>query len=217
MNGIRNRLARGTGAAILLLALFATAAVVGCAKKPDDAAITRDIQSRFYADPGLKASTVQVTVNQGQVTLGGEVPAAELKDRAAQIVRGTPGDSGVDGRITVAAPAAVAAPVPAARPSAPRRAKTTTAAREKAAPAPAPAAAPAAPVQAAPAQPVRITIPTGTHFSVRMIDSIDSSRHKAGQSSARRWTRRLWWRARRWCQPAPMCLCAWQWQNPRDA
>jgi BON domain/YMGG-like Gly-zipper len=187
MNEIRSRPGRAASAAILL-ALFAMAAAVGCAKKPDDAAITRDIQSRFYADTSLKTTSIQVAVNQGRVTLAGEVPAAELKDRAVQIAQRTPGVSDVDDRITVAAPAALAAPAPAAAPPAPARAKRAAASRAKPKPAapsgvakaqgitPAGSAAPPAPVR-----PVRITIPTGTHLSVRMIDSVDSSRDQAGQ------------------------------------
>ncbi len=186
MNVIKSKSVQAASAAVLFLALFAMVAGVGCAKKPDDAAIARDIQSHFYADPALKATNIQVTVNQGQVTLAGEVPAAELKDRAVQIVRGTPGVSGVDDRLTVAAPAAVAAPAPApvVRASKPVKAKRTTVAHAKAKPSPpAPASSPAAEVKpaAAPPKPVRINIPVGTHLSVRMIDSVDSSRDQAGQ------------------------------------
>ena len=66
----------------------------------------------------------------------------------------------------------------------------STPVQEEPAPAPAPAQAPApAPVQAAapappppprPPQPVRVTVPAGTVITVRMIDSVDSSRNSAG-------------------------------------
>jgi hypothetical protein len=95
------------------------------------------------------------------------------------------------------APAATAAAAPAERPKTAKRS-------ERAVPAPAahevpgaaeaasaaaaaarPAeAAPAPPSEPAPRQPEQVTIPAGTVITVRMIDSIDSSRNRAGEEFA---------------------------------
>lgn len=201
-------LSRRVAVPAILLALFATLVAAGCTKASNDAAIKSGIQSRFYADQGLKSTNLQVVVTKGQVMLTGQVPSAELRDRAVQIAGATKGVSVVEDRITVAAseqPAApvAAAPPPAApQPAAPKR--RSPAAREyRRAPTPRPATAERAPVQtqreqAAQAtesaaaretpvqeqpapQPVRITIPAGTHLAVRMIDSVDSAKDKSGQ------------------------------------
>lgn len=193
---------------VLLFVVLAGLASAGCSKAPDDAAIKNQIQSRFYADQGLKASNLQVAVSKGQVTLTGQAPSAELRDRAVQIAGAAPGVKLVEDRITLApaepttaaAQPPTAAPEPAARPkrrprrvrsappapapqpAAPEAAPTQTAEQQTAPPA-APAPTPEPPPQEQPApapEPVRITIPAGTHLLVRMIDAVDSSKDKAG-------------------------------------
>jgi hypothetical protein len=186
MRDFPNRYGRTRALPVIMLALFATLVAVGCAKGPDDSVIKSDIQSRFYADPGLKATNLQVVVTKGQVMLTGEVPSNDLKDRAVLIAKGTTGVKDVEAAATPApAPAeAQPAPAPAPRRAAPRRAARPAAPEpapapvEQAAP-PAAAAQPQAP--AARQEPVRLTIPAGRHLSVQMIDAVDSSKDKAGQ------------------------------------
>jgi hypothetical protein len=71
-----------------------------------------------------------------------------------------------------------------AAPAANPPAVTAQAAPAVAAPAAAPAPAPAAPPAPAVIPPEQITIPSGTVFSVRMIDSIDSTQSRAGDEFA---------------------------------
>ena len=199
---IASNFSRRAVAPAILLALFATALAVGCSKAPEDSAIRSAIQSSYYADPSLKATNLQVVVTKGQVMLAGEVPSAELKDRAEQMAKATKGVTSVEDRISVAAPAAqqAAAPAPVMeRPEAPKPKRIARAPRRvRPTPAPAPVAEPtptqppaateaaapppepAPPVQPPAPQPVQITIPSGTHLSVRMIDAVDSSKASVG-------------------------------------
>lgn len=187
--------------AAMLLALVAAFFATGCAKAPDDAAIRSGIQSKFYADPALKTTNLQVVVTKGQVMLAGEVPSEELKTRAEELAKGTSGVAGVEDRIAVAtiatAPKPEPEPAPVAAAPAPRPRSRRAPARRRAtvsqpepAPAPPPEPAPARAAETAPPResapqpapaPATITIPAGTHIAVRMIDSIDSSKNSAGQ------------------------------------
>jgi hypothetical protein len=61
-----------------LLASFFTLAIilgigVGCARKPDDAKISSDIQSKFSEDSGLSSKQLTVQAHDGVVTLAGMV------------------------------------------------------------------------------------------------------------------------------------------------
>jgi outer membrane biosynthesis protein TonB len=192
---------------VFLLLLLASLAAAGCTKAPDDAAIKNQIQSRFYADQGLKATNLQVVVTKGQVMLTGQVPSAELKDRAVQIAGAAPGVKLIEDRITLASTApttaaaepTTAAPKPTEQPPK-RRARRvreappapapqpavlepmpTQTAEQQTAPPPEPVPMPEPPPQQQPApEPVSITIPAGTHLMVRMIDAVDSSKDKVG-------------------------------------
>lgn len=200
MRGKGRILPARTAAAGMLLALFASLFAAGCAKAPDDAAIKSGIQSKFYADPALKATNLQVVVTKGEVMLAGEVPSEELKDRAEQLAKATSGVTGVEDRIAVtppaapqpapAASAAEAPPQPVRRAATRRRPRRTPAqpaqppVRERVESAPAQTAASTPPPERAsePVRaPARVTIPSGTHISVRMIDSVDSSKNRTGQ------------------------------------
>ena len=61
-----------------LLASFVTLAIilgigVGCARKPDDAKISSDIQSKFSQDSGLSSKQLSLQAHDGVVTLAGMV------------------------------------------------------------------------------------------------------------------------------------------------
>ena len=181
MRGNPRILSRRAAAPALLLALFASAFVAGCSKAPDDAAIKSGIQSKFYADPALKSTNLQVVVTKGQVMLAGEVPSQELKDRAEKMAKETVGVAGVEDRIAVVgmasaqeqpqpAPAVAEAPPTKTR-RAPSRQPERAAAQPAQAPAPEPAPAPAesAPTPSAgappPAAPAPAAAPAGPVLS----------------------------------------------------
>ena len=46
---------------------------LGCAKKPDDAKITSDVQAKFSQDSGLSSKQLSVQAANGVVTLSGTV------------------------------------------------------------------------------------------------------------------------------------------------
>jgi BON domain len=180
----------------VLALMLALTMSVSCSRigKPSDEAITTDIKAKMFSEPALKAATVDVVSNHGEVTLTGQVPDDAAKLAAYKIASETKGVSRVNDQMSVATaqmtaqPATTAPePEPARRPV---RAKSAERSRRAVAASPAsPAgepmtagAAPAAtPMPPPPPQPVTVTVPANTIVTVRTIDSIDSKTNQAGQ------------------------------------
>lgn len=57
----------------------------------DDAAITAKVKTAIMAEPGLKATEINVDTKDAVVTLTGTVPSAPLKDRAKEIASSVSG------------------------------------------------------------------------------------------------------------------------------
>ena len=76
------------------------AMAMGCAKKPDDAKMSSEIQSKFSQDSGLSSKQLTVQAQDGVVTLAGTVDNDAQRDAASRQAAGTP----------TSAPAAVPAP-----------------------------------------------------------------------------------------------------------
>jgi hypothetical protein len=177
--------------AVILAAAVSCFLAVGCGPKaPSDDAIKTDIQSKLYADATTKAANIAVDVKQGAVTLSGDVPSPDVEQEAMKVANSTAGVKNVSDQIKVEAAAANPAPAPGGQ-QPPAYPPTSSAPAPAGTPAPAatapateaaaaPAAAPAEPPP--PPKPVHITIPAGTSFSVRMIDSIDSKVNTTGQT-----------------------------------
>ncbi len=198
---------------IAAIIVFGTLLLPGCnalqsLRAPDDKAITSSVQAKLFEDPVLKTRDIRVSSQNGVVTLAGSV-GTDLERGAAERMAGqVTGVKQVVNQLVVgdaaAAPESQMPPAdqpamaeapspPRARPSrrrekAPAAPKTVAESRPSepppaAEPAPAnePASAPAAP---APPQPQTYTIPAGTVVTVRMVDSIDSSRNHAGDEFA---------------------------------
>src|SRR5882762_2982493 len=184
---------------VLALVLALTMSV-SCSRlgKPSDEAITTDIKAKMFSEPALKAATVDVVSNHGEVTLTGQVPDDAARLAAYKIASETKGVSRVNDQMSIAA-AQITVPQPAtpAREAEPakrparaknshnaeksRRAAATSPASPAAEPmttAVAPAAAPAPPP---PPQPVTVTVSANTIVTVRTIDSIDSKTNQDGQ------------------------------------
>ncbi|MFB3921710.1 MAG: BON domain-containing protein [Terriglobia bacterium] len=213
MNGYASRIA-----AILFLGTLTLAScsrLMEMAQKPDDQAITSEIQAKLFADAVLKTRDIRVSSSNGVVALAGSVNTELEKAAAENLAKQAKGVKQVTNELmvspTAGAPEATPAETAAAEPPAPeparvapeprktgRRsgsaaaaAKTATPPVEAApAPATAPAEAPGAAAAAAPApeqkprEPEQITIPAGTTITVRMIDGVDSSQHRAGEEFA---------------------------------
>lgn len=169
----------------LRLALLLSIALIflstACQKEPvSDDKLASGIKANLSSDPTTKSANVNVAVNNGVVTLTGDVPSPDVELQVMKITNGTPGVKRVDDQIKANAAAATnqsppenapaqeppASSAPASVPASPQASPTAEA------PAPAPAPSPAR---------VKVTIPAGEHVTIRMIDSIDSDRNEAGQ------------------------------------
>ena len=192
-----------------LVAVLAVA--IACAKPPNDAQITSDIQSRMGADSGLQNKQLAVQAANGTVTLSGTVDSDAQREAAAKYAAAEPGVKQVINNLQVTPMAAAAEPAPApspepeaapvksSRPSRPSPAskaahRRSTSQDQMSQPAPAeqsaastPAQAPMAAPQTAsapppPPEPRKVTVPSGTALPVRLIDAIDSATAQTGDT-----------------------------------
>jgi hypothetical protein len=184
---------------VLLAAGLAVAA--GCSRQPDDRQLAQGIQAEIQKDAAINGQ-VAVQSSDGIVTLTGQVPSDAARALAAREAADTPGVKQVVNNLTLG---------PASVPPPPRRVRQRhapvksepppeeAAANTPAAPGPAPPANPLAaavppqspavpaegPVPAPlppPPAPVKHTIPAATVISVRLIDALDSSKNKVGDT-----------------------------------
>ncbi|MBV9406145.1 MAG: BON domain-containing protein [Acidobacteriaceae bacterium] len=182
--------------ALLLTTGLLACLLASCAKQTaSDQTLTTDIQAKLYADATTKPANVTVAVQDGAVTLSGDVPSSDVELEAMKIANGTPGVKTVNDQMKVnAAMAANQAPnagtaapqTPGSYPpisSAPATSAAATPAPPPAPPPPATAAPPLTgePANAPPPVPALITIPAGERINVRTIDSIDSKHDATGQ------------------------------------
>jgi outer membrane biosynthesis protein TonB len=165
----------------------------------DDASLNAAIHSRLTGDSALATEPIMTSVQNGIVTLNGNVSSEAARSLAAADASQVPGVKTVVNNLSVQPPAPVAAveppPMPAPAP-APKKVVTKPAAkpapieRHEAAPQPpppAPAPAPAPAVAAAPAPPPppafkTVTVPAGTTIPVRITQTLDSATTQQGQS-----------------------------------
>ena len=99
------------------------AITVGCAKKPDDAKISSDVQGRFSQDSGLSTKQLNVQAANGVVTISGTVDNDAQRDAAARQAAAVAGVKEVVNNLQVAG----AAPAPPAAAPAPEAAPAQTA------------------------------------------------------------------------------------------
>jgi hypothetical protein len=90
---------------------------MGCAKKQDDGALVTNIKAQMFSDAQLKDASLQVTSNNGQVTLSGTVPSDAARYDAFKIASQTPGVTKVNDQISVQQAEATSAPPPAPEPA----------------------------------------------------------------------------------------------------
>ncbi|MCU1271627.1 MAG: hypothetical protein JWN74_2921 [Acidobacteriaceae bacterium] len=180
-------------ACIALLAL-----TVACAKPPNDAQITSDIQGKLAADSGLQNKQLTVQSSNGTVTLSGSVENDAERDAAAKYAAAEPGVKTVVNNLQVASAQEESRPSPEptrspvtpksssarhrrsqSRPAEVARADTPPAPSANQTPAPdPPAQVPSTPPP--PPQVAKVTIPSGTSIVVRLIDTIDSATAQIG-------------------------------------
>jgi hypothetical protein len=86
---------------ILSVAILAIALAVGCSSKSNDSALVASIQSQMFSDQQLKAASLQVTSDHGQVTLTGTVPSDAARLDAFKIATQTSGVTKVNDQMTI--------------------------------------------------------------------------------------------------------------------
>jgi len=184
---------------------------IGCAKKPDDAKISSDIQTKFTQDSGLSAKQLSVQSANGVVTLSGNVDNDAQRNAASQQAASVPGVKTVVNNLQVApsmaaaqtspSPAETQAPQPTENQQPPREKKHSRKASssnandmqqsnggQMADATPASAAAPQPQPAVAPAPPPpppppkKYIIDQGTQLTVRLIDPIDSEKNQTGDT-----------------------------------
>jgi len=169
---------------------------VGCSKAPNDAQIASDIQAKINADSGLQGKQLGVQAANGTVTLSGNVDNDAQRDAAARYASSEAGVKQVVNNLLVG-PAQTAQTTP---PTSKKRHESrkaqenadassmnnpTQMADQTPPPAPVPAvtptpAAPAPPPP--PPPPQKVTIPSGTALTVRLVDPIDSEKNQVGDT-----------------------------------
>jgi len=190
---------------LYVLFAFLLSLELGCAKKPDDAKITSDVQAKFSQDSGLSSKQLSVQAANGVVTLSGTVDNEAQRNAASQQAASIPGVKTVVNNLQVGpapvdAQAAQPAPETAAAPPAetpkptpakkPRKSSHSDDAPNStngqmaentpppvaATPQPQPVAAPAPP------PPKKYIIDQGTQLTVRLVDAIDSEKNQTGDT-----------------------------------
>lgn len=170
-------------AKIALIPLAAAIAFwVGCGpKSSSDQTIITDIQAKLYSDSVTKPASIAVAVQNGAVTLSGNVDSSGVALEAMKIANGTPGVRSVNDTMTING-AAAANQIPNTN-TASAPPVTATPALPPSAPASAPVAS-APPVSTPPSpppQPEFTTVPAGERIQVRTIDAISSQTADSGQ------------------------------------
>ena len=179
--------------------LLAAAMLVSCSHARNDAEITTDVQAKIHQQAALAAAPINIQANSGVVVLSGNVATDEERNLAENAAKQVKGVKGVINNLQVVTASVVPAPaplvaearIPQQKPSAaksPKRGRTLPPAAAAPAAAPVEQTQPSTPLAEAvaptPAQPAasHVTIPEGTRLTVRLIDPVDTAKHKQGDS-----------------------------------
>jgi hypothetical protein len=179
---------------------------VACSRKPDDAKISSDIQTKFSQDSGLAGKQLNVQSSNGVVTLSGSVDNDAQREAASRQAASVPGVKEVVNNLQAGPPPAAEQaanpPEDKAKPEAAKKAHHSrrgssnaqngdenggqTMASNQAPPPPANAgSAPAdnpPPPPPPPPPPKKFMIDQGTQLSVRLVDPIDSEKNQTGDT-----------------------------------
>ena len=104
---------------VLVLLAASLASSVGCARKPDDAKISSDIQSRFSQDSGLSTKQLSVQASSGVVTLAGFVDNDAQREAAARQAASVEGVREVVNNLKIGSPVVAVASSKMANPAPP--------------------------------------------------------------------------------------------------
>jgi hyperosmotically inducible periplasmic protein len=93
-----------------LTLLLLSAALAGCGRGPDDATLAANVKAKLASNPAL--ASVNVTAQDGVVTLAGTVATDADKSSAEQLAKGVDGVKSVTNNLTVKPPVINATPPP---------------------------------------------------------------------------------------------------------
>ena len=168
---------------VLSSVLFVVAGVTSCSRARTDAQIASDVQQRLHAETVLNTESIQVQANNGVVVLTGSVTSEAARSLAENTAKQADGVKGVLNNLQLQ----IATTAPAKAPSVPGKRVTTSkpAATKPAVKTPSLATSPQFPAPQAQAAshasvPTTVTIPEGTALRVRLIDPVDTGKHKEG-------------------------------------
>ena len=169
-----NRLVSGA----LSLTLLISFGTVGCHKTVTDATLTTNVQSALSGDPSISQQPVQVAVQQGVVTLSGNVSDDTARSVAAQDAARVPAVKEVVNNLTVAG---IAVAPTVTSPSSPTYARPTTR-QERQQIANQGTLPPPSDNAPAPPQPTYrdVTLPTGSDIPIRITETLDSQTTQTG-------------------------------------
>jgi hypothetical protein len=158
---------------VLGFLLLAIALLFACAKKPNDDAIAKDIDSKVKADPQEQDSQVAVESKEGKVTLKGKTKSEAARQKAEQIAREEPGVTAVDDELTVEPTTAEQLEQPSPAVAAQQPLSAAPAPRAETAVAPKPIPPP-------PPPPKPIVVPEGTVLTIRTGQPLGSKTSQVG-------------------------------------
>lgn len=167
-------------AALALGGVIAALSSSGCNKTVSDADLTKNVQATLSGDAAISKQPIQTAVQNGIVTLSGNVSDDTASSVAAEDAAKVKGVKEVVNNLQIAGVEVAPTVVTPAAPSQPRQttpAERTAIARHE--PLPAPAEAPAPP----PKPTYRdISLPAGTAIPVRITQTLDSRNTQEGDS-----------------------------------
>jgi BON domain-containing protein len=188
---------------IAVLVLFLGTACNKSAAGRNDAQVASDVQSKIFSDPNVQSRQISVQSANGVVTLSGTVNSDAERAAAAQDAAAIDGVKTVVNNLMTqtaqaqppaAQPAEETQPATETKPakksamrehrSSPRREPSESASSSSNmnnTPAPSPSANTAvAEAPPPPPQPKKITVPSGTQLSIRLVDTLDSEKNQVG-------------------------------------
>ncbi len=192
---------------IAVLALLIGTACNKSAATRSDAQVASDVQSKIFSDPNVQSRQISVQSANGVVTLSGSVNSDAERTAAAADAAGIDGVKTVVNNLTTQTaqtqPSAEPQPqetqpatetMPAKKPAmrehrsssrsySDNSQSASNSSNMNSMPATSPSSTAAvAPPPPPPPQPKKVTVPSGTQLSVRLIDTLDSEKNQVGDS-----------------------------------
>jgi BON domain len=169
---------QNAAASATLFCAFVLLPLSGCKKPIDDATLTTNVQAALAADAAIKQQPVQVAVQNGIVTLSGNVSDDTASSVAAQDAAKVEGVKEVANNLEVAGVQVAPTVVTPAAPTTPRQ--TTPAERQAiATKQPLPPPVPNTPPPPAPTY-HDVSVPAGTAIPIRITQTLDSASTQTG-------------------------------------